>query len=93
MKNPFCPYKFIFGIPGKGVHSYRVLDIAIVDVIMTLIGAILLGYFFKISYYYTIPGMFLLGIFFHRLFCVRTTIDKWLFSSTMDEIMFPLPTL
>ena len=31
-----CEYKDFFGESGKGVHSYRIFNIAIVDVIMTL---------------------------------------------------------
>lgn len=32
-----CKYKNILGEPGKGVHSYRIFNIAIVDVLLTLI--------------------------------------------------------
>ena len=38
-----CQYKDIFGKVGEGVHSYRVLDFAIVDVIATVIGAYLIS--------------------------------------------------
>ena len=31
-----CEYKDYFGALGKGVHSYRIFNFAIVDVIMTL---------------------------------------------------------
>ena len=74
-----CKYKDILGIPGKGVHSYRIFNIAIVDVIMTIIGAFLISYFLKISFLYTTIFLFILGIILHRIFCVRTTIDKLLF--------------
>jgi len=74
-----CKYKNLFGEVGKGIHSYRILDIAIMDVIQTIIGAIFVSWLTKISVYYTIPGFFLLGIVAHRLFCVRTTVDKLLF--------------
>ena len=74
-----CKYKNALGIPGKGIHSYRLFGIAIADVIMTIIGAILISFFFKISFIKTLLVLFLLGIVLHRLFCVRTTIDKLLF--------------
>ena len=74
-----CKYKDILGVPGKGVHSYRIFNIAIVDVIMTIIGAFLISYFFKLSFLYTTIFLFILGIILHRIFCVRTTIDKLLF--------------
>lgn len=74
-----CKYKDALGIPNQGLHSYRFLNLAIVDVIMTFLAAILLSYFFKISLLYTSIFLFSLGIILHRLFCVRTTIDKLLF--------------
>jgi fatty acid desaturase len=74
-----CKYKNALGEPGKGIHSYRLFGVAIADVIMTLIGALILAYIFNWSFVYTTMGLFILGIVLHRLFCVRTTIDKILF--------------
>jgi len=74
-----CKYKNALGLPGKGIHSYRVFGVAIADVIMTIIGAILISFFFKTNLMYTMVCLFLLGIVLHRLFCVRTTVDKLLF--------------
>jgi hypothetical protein len=74
-----CKYKNALGEPGKGIHSYRVFGIAIADVIMTIIGAFLISYFFKFSFIKTLLILFLTGIVLHRLFCVRTTVDKLLF--------------
>ena len=77
--NGLCKYKHMFGKIGEGIHSYRILDIAIMDVIQTILLGLFLAWITKISVYYTIPGSFLLGIVAHRLFCVRTTVDKLLF--------------
>jgi len=79
--NMFCKYKNIFGKAGEGVHSYRIFNIAIVDVICTFIGAFILQrmFFPKISYVLILIAFFLLGILLHRLFCVKTTVDKMLF--------------
>lgn len=74
-----CKFKDILGIPNKGVHSYRFFGVAIIDVIMTIIGAFLLSRIFRWNFVYTLVCLFLLGIVLHRLFCVRTTIDKILF--------------
>ena len=74
-----CRYKNMFGKPGTGVHSYRIFNIAIVDVLLTILAAILIAYINKISFIKTAIVLFLLGIFMHRIFCVRTTVDKWLF--------------
>ena len=80
-----CKYKNILGIPHKGIHSYRFLGLAIADVIMTILLAIVIAYLRKISFFYAFMYLFLLGIILHRLFCVRTTIDKLLFSNVFPS--------
>jgi len=67
-------YKDVFGKVGTGLHSYRVGNIAIVDVVFTIIMALILHAFFP---KYIVLSI--LGIIMHRLFGVRTTIDKLLF--------------
>lgn len=74
-----CKYKNALGIPGKGIHSIRIFNIAVMDVIMTIIGALLISFFLKRSFWFTLAALFILGITLHRVFCVRTTIDKLLF--------------
>lgn len=80
-----CQYSNILGRPKEGIHSYRVFDVAIVDVIFTLIGAYLIqmamNKFFgwEVNYFIYLFGLFLLSIVCHRLFCVRTKVDKLLF--------------
>ena len=74
-----CPYKNALGVPGEGIHSYRIFDIAIMDVMMTIMAAWLVSYFSKLRFLYVATGLFLSGIILHRFFCVRTTIDKTLF--------------
>ena len=68
-----------FGKPGEGIHSYRIFNIAIVDVIATIVGAFIISYLFKFGFAYTVGFLFGLGIVLHRVFCVRTTVDKFLF--------------
>jgi hypothetical protein len=75
-----CKYKNILGIPRQGAHSYRIFNIAIVDVLLTLILGYIISYIYKISFVKTCVILFILGIILHRVFCVRTTIDKLLFS-------------
>ena len=74
------------GVPGKGAHSIRLGGVAIVDVIMTLLGAYIIAYFTRTSFAWTAAGFFLLGIILHRLFCVRTTIDKLLFPNAESPV-------
>ncbi len=80
-----CQYKNIFGEPNTGIHTVRIFNIAIFDVLGTIIGGILIQFFllrifsFYIDLTLIIIVLFGLGILLHRLFCVRTTIDKLLF--------------
>ena len=74
-----CRYKNIFGAPNTGAHSYRFFNIAIVDVILTILAAFIISYIFNINFSYTLLSLFILGIISHHIFCVRTTIDKLLF--------------
>jgi hypothetical protein len=74
-----CEYKDIFGKVAQGVHSYRIANIAIIDVILTILGAYLIHRMSGIYFSYALIGLFLLGIVLHRLFCVRTTVDRIIF--------------
>jgi hypothetical protein len=70
----------LFGVEKEGIHSYRVYDIAIVDVIQTAIGAILFSYIFKINYFISLVFLFTLGIILHYLFCVESTVNMYIYS-------------
>ena len=72
----FCKYKDILGVPGQGVHSIRFMNIAVVDVAMTILGAYLIAFYFNLPFWVVLVFLFSLGIILHRLFCVKTTIDK-----------------
>lgn len=74
-----CKYKNMFGEPNTGIHSHRLFGVAIADVIMTIIGAALFSYFTGYNLLYTLVILFILGIIAHRVFCVRTAVDKFLF--------------
>ena len=79
-----CPYKkyldVYFGKEGLGIHSYRIFNIAVVDVIFTLIGAGIISYLYKVSFLLSSISLFLLGIFLHYVFCVKTTVNNALFN-------------
>ena len=79
MFSDLCKYKNALGVPGQGAH-FHIFGIAIADVVITILGGSLLAYLFKWSYFWTILILFILGIVLHRIFCVRTTIDKALFN-------------
>ena len=79
-----CPLRNAFGLAGKGIHSYRIYDIAVMDFVVTFVGAAILAFIFSWPLGWTFLGLFLLGIFVHRIFYARTTIDKLLFSGPRD---------
>lgn len=74
----FCAYKDILGVPRTGLHSYRLFDIAVVDVLLTFLGAWLISRITGMGYLRTLIAVFLLGIFLHWLFCVDTTVGRFL---------------
>ena len=74
-----CKYKELFGIPDQGIHAFKIYGISVWDTLITIIGAIIIAWVAKWSYLYTIIGVFITGIIVHRLFCVRTAVDKLLF--------------
>ena len=77
-----CQYKDILGIPGKGIHSYRIFNIAIVDVVATIVLAYVIYLFIpKYNFFFILICLFLIGIIFHKIFCVKTTINKLLFNN------------
>ena len=77
-----CKYKNIFGAPNTGIHKYRILDIAIVDTLATLILAWLITRFTSIDFnvFNVFLGLVVLSILVHRLFCVETTLTKLFFN-------------
>jgi hypothetical protein len=74
-----CKYKHSLGIPSEGVHKHY-FGVAMFDVIGTIVIGVILSFLFKWNTILTITVLFILGVILHRLFCVRTTVDKILFS-------------
>lgn len=72
------PYKNMFGKMGQGIHNYRVMNTAIVDYILTLVGAVVITYYFKIPLVLTTILLFILGVFVHFIFGVNTNTIKYL---------------
>lgn len=87
---PLCKYRNMFGKPGEGVHAYRLFGVAIVDVVMTLAIALLVARFalrWPIASWRTlalVAAFFALGVVAHRVFCVRTAVDRALFGNHGD---------
>ena len=74
----FSEYKDIFGEIGKGAHKYRFLDTALVDYILTILGAVLITYLTDIPLVLTTIGLLIFSILLHYLFGVETNTLKYL---------------
>ena len=74
-----CKYKDLFGLPNMGLRKYRIFDIAIYDTIIVIICAWAISWFFEVPFWPTLVVIFASGIVVHRLFCVRTGLDKKIF--------------
>ena len=79
----FCKYKDVLGKPKEGVHSIRFMNISVIDVLLTILLAIFIKtYMFnETEMSIILLGTFIIGIIIHRIFCVKTTVDKLLFES------------
>ena len=74
-----CKYKDLFGLPNTGLRQYRIFDIAIYDTVIVIICAWIISWVFQTPFWQTLIVIFMAGIVAHRLFCVRTGLDKKIF--------------
>jgi len=82
----FSDYRDIFGKPNTGVHQYRIMNVAMVDYIMTIIGAFILSYLTYIPVEITTIFLFSSGIILHILFGVETNTSKFIKKITNNSI-------
>ena len=75
-----CKYRDIFGKVGKGVHSLRFFNIAVVDTLLTLLLAYIINYYLKTNLLIVFIVLLVFSIAIHRAFCVETTLTKMFFS-------------
>jgi hypothetical protein len=67
-----CPYANIFGKPNTGVHSIRLFGLAVVDTVLTIIGAYLIAKAYNIVFWQSFLGLFVLGEVLHYIFGANT---------------------
>jgi len=77
--NSLCKYKDSLGKLNEGLHSTRLFNIAIFDLLGTIMIAFLISYFLHKPFWIIFMALFISGIILHRLFCVNTTINKLVF--------------
>lgn len=71
-----CPYANLFGVPGQGVHSTRILGMAQNDWLATIILAILISFMFNVNFVYSLVGLFVLGEILHYVYGVKSAFLK-----------------
>lgn len=77
-----CQYRDSLGKVGEGIHSYRIFDIAIVDVVLTALLSLVTQFFLSVVFKANVPLwlIFLVWLIIaeilHYLFCVETTFIK-----------------
>lgn len=74
-----CKYRHILGEEKKGLHSIRIFDIAVVDVLLTLLLGCFISYYLHMNLFISWVSLFIIGVLLHRIFCVNTTINKLIF--------------
>ena len=74
-----CKYQNILGKPNTGIHSYKFYGISMGDVGLTIIAAVLISWLARLNFLLILVILFLSGIILHRIFCVKTTVDKFIF--------------
>ena len=78
-----CPFKDIFGKPREGPHAWRVLDVAVVDSLLTVLLALILQkiFFQNFSFLKVLVWTFIIGELMHWYFCVDSKVIQMLKSA------------
>ena len=79
MKKSKCPFANLFGEPGAGIHSWRILGLAGADVLLTIAAAYFISAKKKKSFGKTLFLLIGLGIILHRMFGVNTALNEFIF--------------
>jgi hypothetical protein len=74
-----CKYRDILGKPKTGIHSLRLFNIAVVDVVGMVILACATSILLNQPMWLTTLTWLLLAILLHLIFGVNTTINKMIF--------------
>jgi len=82
-----CKYRNVFGSPGEGVHARKLFGVAAVDLIMTIVVALIIpACFFRqtyttfaVSFLVSFAALMISALVLHRLFCVDTVLTVAVF--------------
>lgn len=72
----FKDYKDIFGKPKEGVHSIRIFNFAVIDVILTILCSFIISKVCSMNFILALIVFFVIGEIIHLIFCVETQFIK-----------------
>ena len=75
-----CKYSDILGKPGIGFHNHFGTPIAILDLVGTILIAYLISKKYNKKFLNTFAVLMILAIGLHRMFCVKTALNEFLFN-------------
>jgi hypothetical protein len=87
-----CKYKDALGVAGKN-DKQRILGIRSQDILLTLSSVLLFCFFTGNSLIKTLIFTLIITFIVHRMFCVRTVSDTFLFPDENDYLRFYIFTL
>lgn len=73
-----CKYKDVLGKAGSEEYT-RIFTVRLMDLVTLIVGSYLIAYLFDFTFWKTLFVIFISGIVVHRMFCVRSAVDKLLF--------------
>lgn len=74
-----CKYRDALGRPDEGIHAPRIFGLALFDVAGTAMASVAIASYFEMSFAIVLFIMVLASMVAHRMFCVRTSVDRILF--------------
>jgi hypothetical protein len=75
-----CKYKDVLGKAGSDEYT-RIFTVRVMDLVTLIVGSYLIAYLFNFSFWKTLLVIFISGIVVHRMFCVKSAVDKLLFKN------------
>ena len=82
----FSKYRDLIGKPNTGIRRYRIMDVPILDYIVTIIGTFIISYLTHIPVEITTVLVFSSAIISHLLFGVETNSVKYIQKITNNSI-------
>jgi hypothetical protein len=71
-----CPYKYLLGVPGQGVHAARIFGLARNDIILTILLAAATSWLGGYGFWPTLLFWVVLGEILHYVFGTPTAFLK-----------------